>query len=163
MTWFRRTSDDLIAFSFATFQSENIDRARASGVEVELALRPTDRIDVRASWSRIDAINRSPGAAFGNRLALRPQDSVTLTADWATPWRVKLGTTVNLVGDSFDDAANSVRLDGYALVALRAALPLGGGLEAFARVENLFDVDYVAVAGYATYGRGAFAGVRWSL
>lgn len=163
VTWFRRTSDDLIAFSFATFQSENIDRARASGVEVELALRPTDRVDVRASWSRIDAINRSPGAAFGNRLALRPQDSVTLTADWATPWRVKLGTTVNLVGDSFDDAANTVPLDGYALVALRAALTLGAGLEAFARVENLFDANYVTVAGYSTYGRGAFAGVRWSL
>ncbi len=163
VTWFRRTSDDLIAFSFATFQSENIDRARASGVEVELALRPTDRIDVRASWSRIDAINRSRGAAFGNRLALRPQDNVTLTADWATPWGVKLGTSINLVGDSFDDAANSVRLDGYALVALRAALPLGSGLEAFARVENLFDEYYTAVASYATYGRGAFAGVRWSL
>ncbi|NJS14198.1 MAG: TonB-dependent receptor, partial [Sphingopyxis sp.] len=40
VTWFRRTSDDLIAFSFATFRSENIDRARAHGVEIELALAP---------------------------------------------------------------------------------------------------------------------------
>ena len=163
VTWFRRTSDDLIAFSFATFQSENIDRARASGVEVELALRPTDRVDIRANWSRVDAINRSPGPLRDNRLALRPQDSVTLTADWATPWRVRLGATVNLVGDSFDDAANNVRLDGYVLAAFRAALPLTDGIEAFARVENLFDERYTTVAGYSTYGRGAFAGVRWSL
>ena len=163
ITWFRRTSDDLIAFSFTTFQSENIDRARASGVEVELALRPTDRVDIRANWSRVDAVNRSPGALFGKRLALRPQDSVTLTADWRTPWAVRLGTTITVTGDSFDNAANTVRLDGFTLVALRASLPIADGLEAFARVENLFDAQYTTVAGFSTYGRGAFAGVRWSL
>jgi vitamin B12 transporter len=163
VTWFRRTSDDLIAFSFATFQSENIDRARASGVEVELVVRPTDRIDIRANWSRVDATNRTPGALFGKRLALRPQDSVTLTADWRTPWSVRVGTTISVTGDSFDNAANTVRLDGFALVAVRASLPLGTGIEAFARVENLFDASYATVAGYSTYGRGAFAGVRWTL
>jgi vitamin B12 transporter len=163
VTWFRRTSDDLIAFSFATFQSENIDRARASGVEIELALRPTDRVDVRTTWSRVDAYNKTPGALFNKRLALRPQDSVTLTADWRTPWSVRLGTTISVTGDSFDNAANTVRLDGFTLVALRAALPLTSGIEAFARVENLFDEQYTTVAGYSTYGRGAFAGVRWAL
>ena len=163
VTWFRRTSNDLIAFSFDTFQSENIDRARASGVEVELALRPTDRVDIRANWSRVDAINRSPGPLFGKRLALRPQDSVTLTADWRTPWDVRLGTTVTVTSDSFDNAANTVRLDGFTLVALRASLPITQGIEAFARVENLFDAHYTTVAGFSTYGRGAFAGVRWSL
>jgi vitamin B12 transporter len=163
VTWFRRTSDDLIAFSFATFQSENIDRARASGIEVELVMRPTDRVDIRANFSRVDAINRSPGPLLGKRLALRPQDNVTLTADWRTPWVVRLGTTISVTGDSFDNAANTVRLDGFTLVALRATLPIAEGLDAFARVENLFDVQYTMVAGYSTYGRGAFAGVRWAL
>ncbi len=162
MTWFRRTSRDLIAFSFATFQSENIDRARATGVEIELALKPVDGVDLRASWSRTDATNRSPGPLLGKRLALRPRDSVALTADWQTPWRVRLGTTLTLTSDSFDDAANRVRLDGYALAALRAALPLGGGLEAFGRVENLFDERYTVVAGYSTFGRGVHAGLRWT-
>lgn len=163
VTWFRRTSDDLIAFSFATFQSENIDRARASGIEVELVMRPTDRVDIRANFSRVDAINRSPGPLLGKRLALRSQDNVTLTADWRTPWAVRLGTTISVTGDGFDNAANTVRLDGFTLVALRASLPIAEGLDAFARVENLFDVQYTTVAGYSTYGRGAFAGVRWAL
>jgi vitamin B12 transporter len=163
LNWFRRTSNDLIAFSFATFQSENIDRARAQGWEVELALRPTDRLDLRLNWSRVDAINRSPGALFSKRLALRPQDSANLTADWQSPWGVRLGTSLMLVGDSFDDAANRVRLDGYVLAAVRAAVPLAKGLELFGRVENLFDTNYTVVAGYATYGRGAFAGLRWAM
>ena len=163
VTWFRRTSDDLIAFSFATFQSENIDRARARGIEVELMLRPTDRLDVRASWSQVDAVNRSPGALLGKRLALRPRDSLTLTADWRTPWDVRLGTTVSMTGDSFNNAANTMRLDGFALVSLRASLPLKAGIEAFARVENLFDAQYTTVTRFATYGRGAFAGLRLAL
>ena len=163
VTWFRRTSDDLIAFSFATFQSENIDRARARGIEVELMLRPTDRLDVRASWSQVDAVNRSPGALLGKRLALRPRDSLTLTADWRTPWDVRLGTTVSLTGDSFNNAANTMRLDGFALVSLRASLPLKAGIEAFARVENLFDAQYTTVTRFTTYGRGAFAGLRLAL
>jgi vitamin B12 transporter len=161
LTWFRRTSDDLIAFSFATFRSENIDHARSKGVELELALRPTDRLDLRASFARTDAVNRTPGALLGKRLALRPQHSAVLTADWATPWRFKLGATLTLTGDSFDDAANRVRLDGYVLAGLRAALPLGAGLEAFGRVDNLFDEKYAVVARYSTFGRGAHVGVRW--
>ena len=128
LTWFRRTSDDLIAFSFATFKSENIDRARSEGVEFELALRPADNFDIRATYALVDAVNRTPGALLGKRLALRPRDTATLTADWTTPWGPRLGATVNLIGDSFDDAANRVRLDGYALVALRAALPLSRGV-----------------------------------
>lgn len=163
LTWFRRSSNDLIAFSFATFRSENIDRARASGIEIEIALRPTDRLDVRANWSHVDAINRSRGPLFGNRLALRPQDIVTVTADWISPWQTRIGATLSVIGDSFDDAANRVRIDGYALMSLRAAHPLAKGLEAFARVDNLFDAKYSSVAGYSTYGRGAFAGLRWAI
>ena len=163
LTWFRRTSNDLIAFSFATFRSENIERARAKGIEIELAARPTDRLDLRASFSVVDAINRSPGPLLGKRLALRPRDSVTLTADWRTPWTVRVGATLSITCDSFDDAANRRRLDGYTLASVRAAVPLTAGIEAFARVENLLDTKYMTVAGYSTYGRGAFAGLRWTL
>ena len=74
-----------------------------------------------------------------------------------------LGADVRLVGDSFDDAGNSVPLDGYEVVTLRAALPLGDTIELFGRVENLFDVQYQTAAGYAQAGRGAFVGARLAL
>jgi vitamin B12 transporter len=159
-TWFSRRSNNQIAFSFVTFQSENIGRVRSEGVELGFALRPTDRLDIQASYTLTNAINRSAGANFGNRLELRPQHSGSLTLDWQTPWRLKLGTTLLLIGDSFDNAANSVRLDGYALAHLRAALPLTEAIELYGRVENVFDTDYVQVARYSTYGRNAHVGVR---
>ena len=160
VTYFNRRSTDLIAFSTVTFQSENIDRVKTEGVEVALALRPTDRIDIQASYTLTDAINRSVGGNFGKRLALRPENIASVTADWQSPWGVSVGASLLMVGDSFDNASNSRRLDGYALVGLRAAVPLMDGVELFGRVDNLFDASYETVAGYGTYRRSAYAGVR---
>lgn len=159
-TWFNRRSNNQIAFSFVTFQSENIDRVKATGVELGFALQPTDNLNIQANYTLTDAINRSAGANFGNRLALRPQHSGSLTLDWQTPWKLKLGTTLLLAGDSFDNPSNSVRLDGYALASLRAAYPVTDAIEVYGRVDNVFDTDYVQVARYNTYGRNAHVGVR---
>ena len=159
-TYFNRRSTDLIAFSFTTFKSENIEQVDTDGLEAGFALQPVDTLDIRASYTLTDAINRSTGDNFGNRLALRPQDSANLTIDWRSPWRVAIGATVLMVGDSFDDAANEKRLDGYTLVGLRASLPITKALEVYGRVENLFDADYVTVFRYNTYGRNAAVGVR---
>ena len=159
-TYFNRRSTDLIAFSFTSFQSENIDRVKTEGVEAGFALNPTDRLDIRASYSLVNAINRSAGVNFGNRLALRPQNSANVTVDWETPLGVALGGTVLMVGDSFDNASNTVRLDGYVVAGVRASYPITDALEVYGRVDNLFDADYVVVQGYNSYGRNAAVGVR---
>ena len=159
-TYFNRRSTDLIAFSFATFQSEHIDRVHSTGVEAGFNLNPTDRLDIRASYTLVDAVNRSAGANFGNRLALRPQHSGSLTVDWQTPFGLSVGSSLLLIGDSFDDASNSVALDGYALVGLRASLPINDRLELYGRVDNIFNVQYTVVAGYNSFGRNAAVGVR---
>jgi vitamin B12 transporter len=159
-TYFNRRSTDLIAFSFATFQSENIDRVKSTGAEAGFNLNPTDRLDIRASYTLVDAVNRSAGANFGNRLALRPQHSGSLTVDWQTPFGLSVGSSVLLIGDSFDDASNSVGIYGYALVGLRASLPINDRLELYGRVDNIFDVQYSVVAGYNSFGRNAAVGVR---
>ncbi|WP_338467990.1 TonB-dependent receptor [Novosphingobium sp. ZN18A2] len=141
---------------------DNVGRARAQGIEADVELRPSDRLTVRAAYTYVEATDRTPGAfTQGNDLSRRPRNALTLSADWTTPLEgLKLGGDVRMVSDSFDDAANTVRLDGYALATLRASVPVGEHLELFGRIENLFDVNYQAVAGYGTYGRAAFAGVR---
>ncbi len=159
-TYFNRRSTDLIAFSFVTFSSENIDRVDSEGVELSLALRPTATLDIQANYTLTDAINRSAGANFGKRLALRPRDSASVTVDWRSPLGIALGTTILMIGDSFDNPSNSVRLDGYALVALRASVPLTEKVELFGRVDNLFDVSYQSVARFNTYPQSAYVGVR---
>ena len=159
-TYFNRRSNDLIAFSAISFQSENIDKVTSKGLEAWLSLNPTNDIDIRASYTLVDAINRSVGTNFGNRQALRPQHSASLTADWQTPFGLSVGSSFLWIGDSFDDVANKLRLKSYALVGLRASMPLTDTLEIYSRIDNLMGADYTVVAGYNSFGRNATMGIR---
>lgn len=162
LTWYHRRSTNLITFSTATFRSENIGRAEADGLEFALVLRPSARLRVEGGYALVNAFNRSAPNA-DRRLPLRPQHSANLTVDWESPVGVRLGATLALVGDSYDNAANTVRIDGYGRADLRASLPLTPAIEAFARVENITDAHYQTVAGYSTPGRSGFVGARFRM
>lgn len=144
---------------FGTY--DNIARARADGVELTLELTPVETLRLSAAYSYVDTANRSPGSAnFGRKLARRPVSSLALNLDWDAAPGLSFGSTVRQVGDSFDDPANRVRLDGYALVDLRARWAFTERFELYGRVENLFDQAYQTAAGYGSVGRAAYAGVR---
>ena len=161
LTAFLRNTDDQINYDNASFTYGNIDRTRAKGVEATLALKPVDALNVAASYSYIDARDRSGRPEFdGTRLPRRAEHAVSLSADYDWSFGLSTGATVTLVGDSFDDAANTVALDGYALAGIRASFPVGGHFEIYGRVDNLFDADYATAFNYGTYGRAAYGGVR---
>jgi len=160
-TWFHRDTTNQIDYDPGTFSYGNIDRARAEGVEVALNLRPSSTLTLSAAYSFIDAKNRArTDVNFGNDLARRPHQSVSASIDWKTPIGLGIGATVLTVGDSFDDAANLNRLDGYTIVGLRADLPVGDKFSIYGRVDNLFDEQYTVVRGYNTPGRAAYGGIR---
>ncbi|MDX3899428.1 MAG: TonB-dependent receptor [Sphingobium sp.] len=161
VTLFRRDTRDQINYDNATFTYGNIDRTRAKGVEATMTLKPVDALTFTAAYSHVDARDRSDGSTNqGNRLPRRAGDAVSFSADYAWPFGLSTGATLTAVGDSFDDAGNSRRLDGYALVGVRASLPITDYLEVYGRVDNLADEDYVTAYGYGTYGRSAYGGVR---
>lgn len=138
---------------FGTY--DNVRRTRASGLELALAARPTDRLTLTAAYTRLDAVNRDSGRL----LARRPRDILAAGLDWETPLAgLALGSEVQLVGARFDDASNSQRLPGHTLVALRARLPVTDRIELTGRIENLFDETYETVLLYGQPGRAAFLG-----
>lgn len=158
-TLFRRDSRNLIDY-ISPAGYFNTARARAEGLELEARVHPDERLAAYATYSFTKATNR----LTGKDLARRPRHAVSLGADWRTPLAdLTLGADLRLVSDSFDDAGNFVPLDGYALVTLRASLPLDERLDLFARIENLGNVGYQTAAGYGAPGRAAYAGarVRW--
>lgn len=171
VTLYRRDSRNLIDFvscfgvtggicvnrPFGTY--DNVGRARAQGFEVEFGLAPSERLRTSVAYSYLDAKDRANGA----QLARRPRHALTAAVDWTSPIGLVLGGDVRLVGDSFDDAAGAVPLDGHALADLRASLPLGERFELYGRIENLFDARYTEVAGYGTRGRAGFVGARLRL
>ncbi|EZP55016.1 TonB-dependent receptor, plug precursor [Sphingomonas sp. RIT328] len=172
-TYFRRTSFDLINFvscaepltgicvdrPFGTY--DNVARSRAQGVEFALTLRPVEALTFSAAYTYLDATNRSTGTAnFGRALARRPDNSVTVNADYRWAFGLTTGATITAVGDSFDNATNTRRLDGYVLTDVRAAFPVFAHLEVYGRIENLFDVRYQTIYQYGQPGRAAFGGIR---
>ena len=70
---------------------------------------------------------------------------------------------VELIASSYryDDAENTRRLGGYAIVNVAVEWPLGHGVTLLARADNAFDKDYALAYGFATGGARAFVGVRW--
>lgn len=172
-TYFQRTSTDLIAFiscpaprtgicvGRASGTYDNIQRAEAEGVELALTLRPVEALTFSGSYTHLDARNLSAGTAnFGRFLPRRPDSSVTISADYRFPFGLGVGGTVTAVGDSFDNASNARRLDGYVLADVRASFPVARGVEFYGRVENLFDERYQTIFNYGQPGRAAYGGVR---
>ncbi len=174
-TWFHRDSDDLINFvsciapltgicvnrPYGTYN--NVARARSQGLEATLALRPADGFVVSGSYTYLDAEDRSPGSAtFGRRLARRPSQSVTGNIDYRWSFGLDTGATLTAVGDSFDNAADTRRLDGYVLLAVRASYPVTRNVAVYGRIENLTNSIYQTAYQYGQPGRAAYAGVRLS-
>ncbi len=160
VTYFNRHTRNQIDFDLGTFTYANIARTRADGAEIELALKPVDAFTVTANYTLINATNRSVGSNFGKDLARRPHQTVSVSADYRFPFGLSVGGTVLHVGDSFDNASNTRRLDGYVVAGLRAEAPLAGRISVYGRIDNLFDERYETVAGYGTYGRAAYGGIR---
>lgn len=142
----------------------NVSKARARGVEVELGARIAERLTGQAAYSYVESKNRTADSAnFGNDLARRPRHALTTSLDYSFGQVGRgpaIGADLRMVGDSFDDNFNATPLDGYAVVAVRASLPVGEAFELYGRVENLFDEDYQTVAGYSTSGRAGYIGIR---
>jgi len=160
---FRRDSRNLIDFDLFNSVYYNIGKARAQGVELELAARPADSLRTGVVYSYVDTEDRTAGSFYkGNDLNRRPRHALTAMIDWTTPFGAELGADLRLVGGSFDDRGEFTRLDGYETVDVRASLPIGA-VEIFGRVENLFDAGYETVSGYNTAGRSAFVGARFRI
>lgn len=161
-TWFHRDVTNQIDFDLGTFTYQNIAQTQAEGIELE-AVGTTGGLTLRGSFTHLVAENRSPGANLGNDLARRPRDTGSLSVDYGFDFGLKAGATLLVASDSFDNPANTVALDGYALVGLRAEYAVNENIVVYGRVDNLFDEAYQTVANYGTMGRAAYAGVRLKL
>jgi vitamin B12 transporter len=175
LTYFRRDTKNQIDFvscfassnpicvgrPFGTY--DNVAKTFADGVEASLAWQPTDNWQIDATYTTLDARNRVAGSAnFGRVLARRADQTATLSVRHAFDGGHDLGASVTQVGDSFDNASNSVRLEGYTLVSLRGSVQLREGLSLYGRVENATDEAYQTTFRYGSPPRQAFFGVRAS-
>lgn len=175
-TYFQRKTSNLINFTMCSSSVvdplcsvnsvsrmgyyANIDRTKAHGVELGLALRPIENVELTANYTLADTRNRSAGNNYDNWLDRRPRQMFNASASYVWPFALKTAVAVRHSGRSYNDLAGKVPLARYTLVDLRASLPVATGLEVFGRIENLFDEHYELIRNYGTAGRSAYAGIR---
>lgn len=162
VTW-RNRLQDLINFGAAgpcksTFGCyENVGRGQYDGTTLSASQR-LGRTTWRASADWHDPRNLDTG----KQLARRARQMGTLGVDVAFD-RFTAGLDVQASGERFDNASNTVRLAGYALLGLVVQVPLSKGLALDLRVDNATDSRYQLANTYATAGRSAQATLRWNL
>jgi vitamin B12 transporter len=139
---------------------DNVAKARARGVELSAQADLTEALSVQASYTWLDARNRTPGANFDRHLARRPSREGDAELSYAWPVKLTTAVAVHYAGDRYDDAGNVNRLKGYVTWDLRASYPLTDQVEVYGRVDNLFDERYQTVRNYGQLGRAAYGGVR---
>lgn len=180
-TAFRNTFDDLIIAvgrfqQSSRYRTDNISNARARGIELASTVRTrAAAVDVRGrvtyTWldTEILAVDRSavapPPFEVGDPLLRRPrhQWGVDLSAAGGpvTAWMRGGGRGRVLdVEPSLGTFGGLFTAAGYAVWSAGASWTLTHGVEAFGRVENLFDRAYEEAFGFPALGRGAMVGVR---
>jgi len=150
--------DDLIGYN-SMFELIQADEARIRGAEFTLGTTLAEW-DLALQLSHVDPRNRSEGANHGNLLTRRARHTGRLDLDRAFG-ALRFGVTVNGAGHRFDDAANLVRLGGYATTDLRFEYAINPEWTLQARATNVFDRDYETIAWYNQPGREYGLTLRW--
>jgi vitamin B12 transporter len=151
--------DDLIAFDANVLRPENIDSARIRGLEA-VAATEVAGWQLNANLTLLDPENRSSGPNQGNRLPRRPEQSLRLDIDRGFG-AIRAGASLSGYGRAYDDLANRDRLEGYALIDLRAEYAFSRSLRIQGRIDNLLDEDYETAAFYNQPGRRFFVTLRY--
>jgi vitamin B12 transporter len=178
-TYYRRRSQNLIIFNSCPAVSalplcfqpgttisrigyyQNVSRALGRGLELTGAAHPIAGLTIDGNYSWNLAEDRSIGSAtYGKWLPRRPRKEANGSISYDWPFGLTTGAAIRWAGHSFDNASNLQRLDSYTLVDLRTEYKLSERLRLFARVENLFDKNYMTAFRFGTLGRSVYAGLR---
>jgi vitamin B12 transporter len=138
----------------------NIPRTRIDGVTLSYEGR-FDAVTLAASLDHVDPRNTTEGSAnVGKQLPRRAKNAAKAQADWSLG-AFTLGAAVGAFSERFDDAANTLRLPGYATLDLHAEWAPAPHWTLGARLNNVANKVYETAFGYNLPGREAYLTVRY--
>lgn len=133
----------------------NVPRARIEGWSLAYG-GSAGAWNWNANLELLDARNE----ANQRKLSRRADQTLTLALDHtAGAWT--WGASVLALSDRFDNAANTVRLPGFATLDLHAAYQLDKAWSVNLRLNNLADKAYETAQGFNQPGRAAYLTLDW--
>lgn len=146
---FHTDTKDLIA-SDSSFKRINVDEARIQGLEIESGIKLEDwTLNLAATFLKPEDKETKKDLARRAKNTLR----VDLDRHWQD---VDVGVSIISRGTSYDDAANTKKLDSHVLVDLRASWEFYPSVTLRTSVQNLQDKEYSLATGYYEVGRAAY-------
>ena len=144
------TSDEIVSDLSAGGRTtyRNAGDTRRQGVELQANLRLTQQLQLQAAYTYLDATFRqaSGNAAAGNMLPGLAKQHLWVGLDYRLTPEWTVGVSAEHMGKVFVNDANSQAAPSYTVAAASVGYRKVMGpwtLRAFARVDNLFDRQYV--------------------
>ncbi|MDR2030806.1 MAG: TonB-dependent receptor [Azoarcus sp.] len=156
LTVYHSKIENLISSNPATWQADNIGRAKLSGATLAYT-GIFGNWRAGATYDRLDARNEDTDMRLGRRA--RDAATFNLAYRWG---KLDIGTELIAVGKRYNDNQEGETLGGYALANLVASYALTPDLRIEGRLNNLFDKKYETVRYYNTEGFNAFIALRYS-
>jgi vitamin B12 transporter len=164
---FRTNVDDLITtvfdpvvtcppplFAFG-FCPQNIDKAQIDGLEIQAGTRLGDW-NASLAYTLLDPKNETTG----KRLPRRVENTLKFELSRALG-PLSVSGIVLAQSDRYDDALNTIRVPGYAIVNLSASYQLTKNLSLRGELGNLLDKDYELVSTFREAGRNFFVSLYY--
>lgn len=157
VTYFNNIFADLIFFNNTFTRLENINSARASGVELHSTIQLTSDLTMTANYT----FTKTEDVTNGGPLARRaPNKAYVALNQFMFCDQANLNLYMLYVDKRLDTRFNQEYLDPYITVNLSGSYRWTEHVEFFARADNLFNEKYEEVFGYGTPGASVFGGIN---
>lgn len=142
--------------------------SKRQGVEVSATVDLFNGFTATATYTYVDATEQTVADGPRLREVRRPLHSGSLSAAYVFyDDRARVFGEAVFNGEMLDNSylnpiPERVTLDPYTVINVGGSFKFNDNVEAYGRIENLFDEEYQEVFGYNTQGRTAFLGLRGS-
>ena len=159
VVYFSQQIDEAIEFDLGTFSGylQYQGTSRSTGVEVigSLPLTPALALQANATWNDSEKPD-------GQQRLRRPRLLANAGMRWQASSSLELFALGRLSGDYIDqDYAGIRQMEGFVVADVGGTFQINQSVNAFLRIDNIFDRRYQEVLGYNTAGRSVFLGVQW--
>ncbi len=163
-TYFHNDLSNVIGFN-GQFRTLNLGAAETQGVETELRVTPITDLDLRASYTYLEAEktdNANIAQPQGSRLPRRPRNEIYVSGSYL--WYKRLRTTIeakfvnareelNFGGPNFD-------VEDYNFLNVAAEYEINPHMSIYGRVDNLTGEHYSEVFGFPALGTACYGGMK---
>lgn len=157
LTLFEQTTNNLIRGVAPLFVNQNVNRAKSSGVELELGYT-ADSYRASGSFSWIDATEITANGTTRKRLRV-PEYSGNLLVEWFL-MRGSVWAELLYKSDRADVGGNVA--EAYSRVDIGGRYSLSENFTLTANLENLLDETYEEVFSYGAPGRSGRVTLQWA-